>query len=188
MGKLIAAMNMTIDGFCDHTAMIADDEIHRHYTDLISDADSILYGRITFQLMEYWVPIVENPTGIKAMDEFAIAIDKIRKIVFSNTLKNVDWKTARLAKRGLKEEALELKQSGNADGKNILVGRPGLIVALANLNLIDEFQLCIHPIILAKGSTVFFKNISERIDLKLIKTKVFGSGAIMLYYQPTKNS
>jgi dihydrofolate reductase len=82
------------------------------------------------------------------MDEFAVAIDNIPKIVFSNTLKNVEWKTAKLAKRDIKEEVLELKQQA---GKDILVGSPGLIVALTNLNLIDEFQLCVHPVILGSG-------------------------------------
>jgi dihydrofolate reductase len=71
MRKLIAAMNMTLDGFCDHTAMIADDEIHQHYNELLKSAGTVLYGRITYQLMEYWRTVVKNPTGIKAMDEFA---------------------------------------------------------------------------------------------------------------------
>src|SRR4026208_1769333 len=102
MRKLIAAINMTLDGFCDHTAMIADDEIHQHYSELLLSAGAILYGRITYQLMEYWPPLVKNPTGNKSMDEFAVIMDNIPKIVFSRTLKNVEWKTAKLAKRDLK--------------------------------------------------------------------------------------
>src|SRR5678816_1654688 len=102
MRKIIAAMNMTLDGFCDHTAMIADDEIHEHYTELLNSAGTVLYGRITYQLMEYWRTVVKNPTGIKSMDEFALTMDNIPKIVFSQTLKNVDWKTAKLAKRDIK--------------------------------------------------------------------------------------
>ena len=106
-----------------------------------SSTGTILYGRVTYQLMEYWKTVVKNPTGNKSMDEFAVTIDKISKIVFSRTLKTVEWKTARLAKRDLKEEVIELKKSRNEGSKNILVGSPGLIVALTNLNLIDEFQI-----------------------------------------------
>ncbi len=175
---------MTLDGFCDHTAGIPDEKIHEHYNELLRNADAILYGRITYQLMEsYWPDIVTNPTGIDSMDDFAVVIDNIPKIVFSRTLKSVEWKTARLAKGGIKEEVLELRQQA---GKDILVGSRSLIVALMNLNLIDEFQLCVHPVILGSGLTPLFKNINERIDLTLLKTKSFGSGAITLYYQPTK--
>ena len=183
MRKLIAAINMTLDGFCDHTAVIADDELHQHYNELLSNADTLLYGRITYQLMEsYWPAVVKNPTGNKPEDEFAVLIDNISKIVFSRTLKNVDWKNTKLKKEIIKEEILELKQQA---GKNILVGSPSLILALMQLDLIDEYQLCVHPIILGKGLPLF-KNINDRINLKLLKTKIFGSGAITLYYEPAK--
>ena len=183
MRKLIAAINMTLDGFCDHTAMIADDEILQHYNELLSNADTLLYGRITYQLMEsYWPTVVKNPTGNKPTDEFAVLIDNISKIVFSHTLKNVDWKNAKLAKGVIKEEVLELKQQA---GKNILAGSPSLIVTLMQLDLIDEYQLCVQPIILGNGLRLF-KNINDRINLKLIKTKIFGSGSITLYYEPAK--
>ena len=184
MRKLIAAINMTLDGFCDHTAGIADDELHQHYNELLGNADILLYGRITYQLMEsYWPTVVKNPTGNKPEDEFAVLIDNISKIVFSRTLKNVDWKNTLLKKEIIKEEILELKRQA---GKAILAGSPSLIVALTQLDLIDEYQLCVHPIILGNGLRLF-KNINDRINLKLIKTKVFGSGAITLYYEPTKN-
>jgi len=187
MRKLIAAMNMTLDGFCDHTTMVADDEIHQHYNELLHSAGVVLYGRITYQLMEYWATVVKNPTGIKSMDEFAVTMDNIPKIVFSNTLKNVEWKTAKLAMRDIKEEVLELKQSGYGGNKDILVGSPGLIITCMKLNLVDEFQLCVHPIILGSGLIPLFKNINDRIDLKLLKTKTFSCGAIALYYEPAKN-
>jgi len=186
MRKVIAAMNMTLDGFCDHTAMIADEEIHQHYNELLSSAGTVLYGRITYQLMEYWATVVKNPTGIKSMDEFAVTIDNIPKIVFSNTLKNVEWKTAKLAKKDIKEEISELKQSRNGGSRDILVGSRSLIVACMNLNLIDEFQLCVHPVIAGKGLSLL-ENISDRVDLKLLKTKTFtSSGSILLYYKPEK--
>src|SRR5207244_9088558 len=117
MRKLIAAINMTLDGFCDHTGGIADDELHEHYNELIRNAGTLLWGRITYQLMEsYWPLVVKESTGNKPTDEFAVLIDNIPKIVFSRTLKNVDWKNAKLAERGLKEEVLDLKQQ---TGKNI---------------------------------------------------------------------
>ena len=183
MRKLIAAMNMTLDGFCDHTAMIADDEIHQHYADLLSNGGTLLYGRITYQLMEsYWPTVVKHPTGNKPTDEFAVLIDNISKIVFSRTLKQVDWKNTELKKEVIKEEVLELKQQA---GKNIFVGSPSLIVALTQLDLIDEYQLGVQPIILGNGLPLF-KNINDRINLKLLKTKTFGCGAVTLYYEPTK--
>jgi dihydrofolate reductase len=182
--KLIAAINMTLDGFCDHTAMIADDEIHQHYNELLSNADTLLYGRITYQLMEsYWPTVAKNPTGNNPTDEFAVIIDNISKVVFSSTLKNVDWKNTKLKKEVIKEEVLELKQQV---GKNILVGSPSLIVALTQLDLIDEYQLSVQPTILGTGLPLF-KNIKDRIDLKLLKTKTFGCGAVTVYYEPKKN-
>src|SRR6187431_590121 len=105
MRKVIAAMNMTLDGFCDHTAMIADDEIHQHYNDLLRSADTLIYGRITYQLMEsYWPTVVKDPTGNKPIDEFAVLIDNIPKIVYSRTLKKVSWKNTILKKEVIKEE------------------------------------------------------------------------------------
>ena len=180
MRKLIAAINMTVDGFCDHTAVDPDEEIHQHYADLLRNAGTLLYGRITYQLMEYWRTLAENPSGEKAMDDFAIVMDNTPKIVFSHTLKNLDWKSARLATRSLEEEVLELKQQS---GQDIFVGSPSLIVALTKLNLIDEFQLCIHPVVVGSGLPLF-NNITDRVALKLIKTKTFGGGAIILYYEP----
>ena len=183
MRKLIAAINMTLDGFCDHTAIIADEELHEHYTELLSKAGTLIYGRITYQLMEsYWPSVVKNPTGNKPIDEFAVLIDNISKIVFSRTLKNVDWKNTKLKKEVIKEEVLELKQQA---GKNILVGSPSLILALTHLDLIDEYQLGVQPIVLGRGLPLF-KNVKDRINLKLLKTKTFGCGAVTLYYEPTK--
>ncbi len=183
MRKLIAAINMTLDGFCDHTALIADDEIHDHYTELLHNTGVILYGRITYQLMEYWPTVIKNPTGNKSMDEFAVAIDNVPKVVFSHTLKNLEWKTARLANSDLKDEVLALKHQ---PGKDILVGSRSLIITLFNLNLIDEFQLCVQPIIAGRG-LLLFENISERIDLNLLKTKTFSCGVTAFYYEPTQN-
>ncbi|HEU4792015.1 MAG TPA: dihydrofolate reductase family protein [Flavobacterium sp.] len=182
MGKIIAAINMTLDGICDHTAGIPDEEIHQHYTDLLSDADVILYGRVTYQLMQFWQTLIKKPSGEKSMDDFAMAIDKIPKIVFSHTLKNTEWDSAKLSNQPIEEEVLELKQQ---PGKAILVGSRSLIIQLMKLNLIDEFQLCIHPVVAGSGLPLF-ENITDRTVFKLTKTKTFSGGAVTLYYEPTK--
>lgn len=183
MRKLIAAMNMTLDGYCDHTAMGADDEIHQHYNDLLRATDTLIYGRITYQLMEsYWPSVVKDPTGNKPTDEFAVLIDNIKKIVFSRTLKSVDWKNSILKKELVKEEILELKRQA---GKDIGVGSPSLITAFARLGLVDEFQIGLHPTVVGGGLTLF-KDIQDRIDLKLLRTKTFGCGAVFLYYAPVQ--
>ena len=175
---------MTLDGFCDHTAGIADEETHQHYKELISNSGVILYGRITYHLMEsYWPDVVQNPTGIRSTDEFAVTIDSLPKIVFSRTMKNVKWETAKLANKDLAEEVLALRQQ---PGKDILVGSRSLIAGLMNLNLIDEFQLCVHPVILGSGLTPLFKDIENRINLTLLRTKTFKCGALVLYYEVHK--
>ena len=114
------------------------------------------------------------------MNDFAISIDKIEKLVFSNTLKDTGWDSAKLAKRPHGEEVLELKQQS---GKDIFVGSRSLIIQLLNSNIIDEFQICIHPVIEGKGLPMFDK-IKDRTIFKLVKTKMLISGAIVLYYEP----
>jgi dihydrofolate reductase len=185
MRKIIAAINITIDGFCDHTAGLPDEEIHQHYTDLLNDADTILYGRTTYQLMQYWQTLLKDPSDEKTMNDFAVAIDKIPKIVFSHTLKNTGWDSAKLAGQSLEETVAALKRSGNSGSRDILIGSPSLIVQLANLHLIDEYQLCIHPVIIGKGLSLF-ENINDRTVFKLLKTKTFSNGAVLHYYEPKK--
>ncbi|MES2514988.1 MAG: dihydrofolate reductase family protein [Bacteroidota bacterium] len=180
MRKIIAGINLTIDGFCDHTAGIPDEEIHDHYTNLLNNSGEVLYGRITYELMQFWQTLLKEPSGEKSMDDFAIAIDKIPKIVFSHTLQNTGWDTAILSDKPLEETVRELKQQ---PGKDILVGSRSLIVELTNLHLIDEYQLCIHPVIIGKGLPLF-ENLNDRTIFKLSGTKTFKSGAILLYYQP----
>jgi dihydrofolate reductase len=183
MRKVVAAINMTLDGYCDHTAGIADEELHQHYTELLRQAGVILYGRKTYQLMESsWPQIVKNPTGNKSLDDFAVVMQSIPKVVFSRTLTNVEWENAKLAKNGLKEEVSELRKQ---PGRDILVGSPSLILALTKLNLIDQYQLCIHPVLTGSGLPLF-KDLNNKIIFKLLKIKTFGSGAIVHYFEPTK--
>lgn len=182
MRKVIAAINMTLDGYCDHTAILPDAEIHQHYTDLLANADAALYGRITYQLMQYWQPMIQHPSGERSMDDFAAAIDRIPKIIFSRTIQDTGWGSATLADQSPEDTVAALRQTS---GRDVLVCSPGLIIALLNLQLIDEFQLCIHPVIAGKGLPLF-KNISDQVILTLVKIKSFRSGALVLYYEPVK--
>ena len=173
---------MTLDGVCDHTTGVADEGLHRHYAELIDHGGVILYGRTTYQLMQFWQTLLQNPSGEKSMDDFAISIDRIPKLVFSSTLEDTGWESAELAKRPLDEEVLQLKQQA---GRDILVGSRSLIIQLLNSNLIDELQICIHPVIEGKGLLLFDK-ITDRIMLKLNRTKPLGSGATVFYYEPVR--
>jgi len=183
MRKLIAAMNMTLDGYCDHTASVPGEDVFQHYIDLLREADTLLYGRTTYQLMEsYWPAVAQDPKSGKADREFALLIDNIQKIVYSRTLKNVVWKNSILKKEIVPEEVRELKRQA---GKNLVVGSPSSIVAFMKLGLVDELQLCVNPVILGKGLTLF-RNITDRIVLKLLKTRTFAGGNVLFYYEPAQ--
>ncbi len=164
MRKIIAAINLTLDGFCDHTVLLLDEEIHQHYTALLGQADAILYGRTTYKLMQSWPTLLENPLEEKSMDDFAMVIDKIPKIVFSHTLKNVEWDSVRLSNQALEEMVVELRQQSGSD---ILVGSQSLMITLSNLNLIDEYQLCVHPVVVVKGLPLF-DELNDRTILNLL--------------------
>lgn len=181
MSKIIAGINLTIDGFCDHTAFEPDGEVHDHYTQLLRDSSMVLYGNTTFQLMKFWQELLESPSGEKHMNDFAQAIDQVPKTVFSKQLKDsseLAWVTASLATKTLEETVLDLKRK---PGKDVLVGSRSLIVQLTNLDLIDEFQLFVHPVILGKGLPLF-DELQNRTLLKLEKSKTFSSGSILSYY------
>jgi len=175
---------MTLDGYCDHTAgIIADEELHNHYADLLNSAGVLVYGRITYQLMQYWQTLLKNPSDEKAMNDFALSLDKIKKLVFSKTLKDTGWDTAQLADKSPEEAILELKQQ---QGKDIFVGSRSLIIQLLNRKLIDEFQLCIHPVVEGKGLPLF-DQIKDRTSFNLIRTKILKSGATVFYYEPVRD-
>ncbi|MFO7259381.1 MAG: dihydrofolate reductase family protein, partial [Bacteroidota bacterium] len=167
MRKVVAAINMTIDGYCDHTAIDPDDEIHRHYQVLLESADTIVYGRITFQLMQFWEDLIKNPSGDPVMDDFARVIDNMPdKVVFSRTLTQLTWRNSRIAKQSLAEELGELRKQS---GKNILIGSRSLIIQALNQGLVDEFQLCIHPAMVGNGLPLF-DAIDTKIHVNLAKT------------------
>jgi dihydrofolate reductase len=183
MKKLIWFINVTPDGSCDHTAVVADDELHQFANSILKEVDTVLFGRTTFQLFEsYWPAVAVNNTGPQSEMEFAHLIDAIPKVVFSRTLQTAGWKNARVSKVPLKEEIEALKQQ---DGKNLLLmGSPGLAAACMKLGVIDELRFCVQPIIAGKGRRLF-EDI-DRVKLTLIATKKFESGADLLCYIPEK--
>jgi dihydrofolate reductase len=184
MRKVIASINMTFDGFCDHTSAIANPELHDFYTEMLKNAGVMLYGRTTYKLMEdFWPTVVKKPTRDKHMDDFANAIDNVPKVLFSNTVKSVTWHNTRLAIKSLKDEVIELKQQ---PGNDIFIGSPSLIAQLTKLNLVDIWQICVHPVIAGQGLPLF-KGITERIVLKLLKTQTFKtSDHVVFFYAPGK--
>lgn len=185
MRKVIAAMNMSLDGFCDHTLGIVNNETHQHYNNLMKESGDLLYGRTTYQMMEdYWPLLVKEPGEDPISNEFAALIDDISKVVFSHTLENVTWKNSRIAKQPLEAEIAALRKEAR---NPIFIGSPGLIAQALELKLVDELQIMIHPVIAGKG-LVLFKNIREEINLKLLKTKTFPGGPVLLYYERMEKS
>lgn len=180
MSKIIAGINMTLDGVSDHTAIMPDEEIHQHYTDLLQNAGAILYGRITYELMQFWQQLVATPSGERSMDDFARAIDALPKIVFSHTLRDPAWHSATLAQRTLVDEVRHHKTQ---EGKDVLVGSRSLIMQLLQHGLIDELQLMVHPVVAGSGSHLF-ADITDSMLLTLVRTQTFRSGAVLLCYAP----
>jgi len=178
--KIIFAINITIDGFANHEAVIADDELHDFYTDLLSTVDIVLFGRKTYQLLESFWPIAhEDLRSTKSMLRFADKIKSTQKIVFSNTLHEVHWNNTSLIKENMIEEILKLK---NQRGNNLSIGGLSIASTLTKLGLIDEYFFIVQPIILGKG-TPLFESLNNRVDLKLIDTKTFSSGVVAKHYQ-----
>jgi dihydrofolate reductase len=135
---------------------------------------------VTYKLRaDFWPTVVANPTGNKSMDEFAVRIENISKVVFSRTLKEAGWKNATLATRRVEDEVMALKQQPGAD---ILVGSPGLILATMRLGLFDEYRICVHPVVMGDGLPLF-KHV-DRTMLRLVETRCFTSGSILLCYEP----
>jgi dihydrofolate reductase len=199
MRKLIFAINITIDGCFDHTAVIADDELHDFYTNLLNNVDAVLFGRKTYQLMENFWPKAHEYSGItKSLLAFADKINSIPKIVFSKTLNKVNWNNTTLIKGNIIDEVLKLKQQGTSEREikdEDLQFRPGISISslsiastFMNLNLIDEYWFVVHPIILGKGRRLFEEipepfNGNNKLNFKLINTETFKSGAVVLHYE-----
>jgi len=181
MRDVIYAINITLDGCCDHTKMIADDELLEHYTQLLRDVDLTVYGRKTYQLMvPYWPEIARSPSATKADSEFARAFDSINRVVFSRSLDSTQDKNTRIARTNLRDEILKLKQE---QGKSILVGGVDIPSQLVELGLVDEYRFVVLPIVVGEGRRLLEgANLRERFQLKLVESKPFKSGAVALRY------
>lgn len=179
MGRVILEMNVTLDGCCDHTQVIADEELHRYAIELLDQADAGLFGRVTYQLMERsWPAVASSGTGPQAIVDFARKLDRKPKYVVSRTLQQVSWPNSFILKGP--EEVAQLK----AEGKTLLVtGGPGLGSTLDEMGLVDEYHLLIQPIVAGHGPRLL-GGIHSRRDLKLAETRTFGSGVVLLRYTP----
>jgi dihydrofolate reductase len=180
MRKVIYAINITLDGCCDHTKMIGDEETHEYFTHLMRDVDLLVFGRKTYQLMvPYWPDIAKNHSEIKAENEFADTFDAKNKIVFSQSLESAEGNT-RIVRTKLRDEMLKLKQE---QGKNILVGGVDIPSQLIELGLIDEYRFVVGPTIAGEGRRLLEGvSLPEKLQLKLVESKVFASGCVALRY------
>ncbi len=183
MRNVIYGINTTLDGCCDHTKFYPDEEVMEYFTHLTRDADTFLYGRKTYQLMvPYWPDVAKNPSGDREADvEFAQAFNAVNKIiVFSQSLHSPEGKKTRILRTNLHDEILKLKQE---QGKNILTGGVTIPSQLAELGLIDEYHIVVHPIVIGEGRRLFDGiNLREKLQLKLVGSKFFKSGAVALRY------
>jgi dihydrofolate reductase len=173
-------INVTLDGCCDHRAISPDEETHRHATKSLDEADALVLGRVTYELMESaWRPPGQLEEMPDWMVPFGRTIDAAKKYVVSSTLDRVDW-NAELVRGDLGEAVQELKRES---GKGLLVGGVKLPLALAELGLIDEYEFVVHPRLVGHGPTLF-AGLSKRVDLRLVGRLGFGSGAVAMRYEP----
>ena len=182
MRKLIYAINITLDGCCDHTKVIADDELHAYYAQLLREAGAFVYGRITYQMMvPYWPEVAKNQSESKTINDFAKAFDAVEQIVvFSRSLDKAEGKKTRIVRTGLRDEMLRLKK---APGNDILVGGVDIPSQLMALDLIDEYRFVVQPMIAGEGRRLSPAiNPQERLQLKLVESKTFKSGCVALRY------
>jgi dihydrofolate reductase len=186
MRPLRYSINVTLDGCCDHRAGSTDEELHRYWAEKLAEADALLFGRVTYEMMEAaWRPVAE--TGVRPawmadwMEPFARTIDAAKKYVVSSTLDRVDW-NAELVRGDLGRAALQLKRK---PGKGLFIGGVKLPLALAELGLIDEYEFVVHPRLAGHGPTLF-AGLSKYVDLKLVSRLEFGSGAVAMRYEPRR--
>jgi len=180
MQLLRYSINVTLDGCCDHRAIPADEDLHRHAIENLDQADALLFGRVTYEMMEAaWRP----PAGARPdwMEPFARTINAAKKYVVSSTLDRVDW-NAELVHGDLGKAVQQLKRE---PGKGLFTGGVKLPLALAELGLIDEYEFVVHPRLAGHGPTLF-AGLSKWVDLRLVSRLEFGSGAVAMRYEPRR--
>lgn len=181
MRPLRYSINVTLDGCSDHRAIPADEELHRHASENLGQADALIFGRVTYEMMEAaWRPSARAGARPEWMEPFARTIDAAKKYVVSSTLDQVDW-NATLVRGDLGEAVQQLKRE---PGEGLFVGGVQLPLALAELGLIDEYEFVVHPRLAGHGPTLF-AGLSQHIDLKLMSRLEFDSGAVAMRYEPT---
>jgi len=175
-------INITVDGCCDHTQVIADDELHEYSTDLLRGVDLVVFGRKTYQLFEpYWSAVARNQSETSAVNEFARTIDSLEKIVFSTTLTRVEWRNTRILRANLRDEIGKLKSQ---EGKDISIGGLSIASQLAQFDLIDDYHFVVQPFVAGKGPRLFeSRGINESLQLKLVGSKTFRSGVVAIHYK-----
>jgi dihydrofolate reductase len=191
MRKVLLSNLVTLDGFFagpkgELDWHIVDEEFNQYAIDLLSKVDALLFGKVTYQLMaDYWPAAATNPSTPKSDVEIADKMNNLPKIVFSKTLQEVKWNNSRLVKDNIAEEISKMKQQPGKD--MVIFGSGSIVSTLMQHGLIDEYRIIVNPIVLGKGNPLF-KGIKDKHNLKLLKTKVLGSGVVILYYEPVKIS
>jgi dihydrofolate reductase len=182
MPPLRYSINVTLDGCCDHRVMIPDEDLHRHAVENLAHADALLFGRVTYEMMEAaWRAPRQAGARPDWMESFARTIDAAKKYVVSSTLDRVDW-NAELVRGDLEMAVRQLKRES---GKGLFAGGVKLPLALAELGLIDEYEFVVHPRLVGHGPTLF-AGLSKPLDLKLVSRLEFGSGAVAMRYEPRR--
>src|ERR1700680_3538585 len=181
MRNLIFAINITLDGCCDHTKTIGDEEIHEYFTHLMRDVDLLVFGRKTYQLMvPFWPDVAKSHSMTKASNEFADTFDSINKILFSQSLDSAEGQNTRIVRAKLQDEIVKLKQE---QGKNILTGGVSIPSQLIELGLVDEYHFVVHPIVVGEGRRLLEGiSLQERLQLTLVESKIVKSGCVALRY------
>ena len=184
MGKLFFAINVSLDGFADHTATVGpDDELHKFFSDLLDETEVALFGRVTYQLMEsYWPHAHKDPKATKGMLEFADKFNAVPKVVFSRTLQEANWNNTRLVRENMIEEVVNLK---GRTRKNILLGGISICQEFIRLGIVDEYWIALHPVLVGKGRRLI-DGLNNRANLKLLETRTFRLGVVALHYLSQK--
>lgn len=182
MRKVIFAINATTDGFYGHEGMVADDDLHQYFTNILKNADQILYGRTTYQLMvPFWPDVARDQSMSVVSNEFSQVFTSLEKILFSHTVKQVEDPNTRLAKKSLADEVNDLKQK---PGKDICIGSLSLASQLSQAQLIDEYRFVIHPVIAGSGPRLFDTiSLKKTFPLVFLGSESFPSGSIALHYK-----
>jgi dihydrofolate reductase len=190
MRNVVLFMHLSLDGFAagpngELEWISYDQELEKYGEEIVSTVGSPLYGRVTYQLMEsYWPTVLTNPSANEHEQAHARWLENVEKVVFSKTLAKVEWNNTRLIKDNIAEEVSKLKQQ---PGKDLVIfGSPSLAQTFMQLDLIDDYRLTVNPVVLGSG-ILLFKDIKDKINLKLLETKTFNSGVIGLHYETQRS-